>query len=576
MTGKTLIKIKGTSLFLLLSVLPAVVLFALEDSTAVAQAPPISVELDRTSLSVDEELQLTVRVTGTGAVSPPTLPQIDGLALVDSTVTSRIVVSEGQPTTESLHKYRFKATKVGRVTIGSIKVTVGGTEFATQPIQVEVSESAGPSGSGAAFVVPAGLAGLDYFAEAVVDNLTPYIGEQVVYTFRYYSRPPLQQLPSYNPPRFTGFWKSTELDPTQFDVISSGQTYHVVEERTVLFPAASGTVDIGPANLSVPSRTGNGLEAIQTLPLSIGVKPLPPGAPVGFNGAVGDFSISADIKSISGGVNQLITLTFILQGRGNIDLLPDPSWPETPELKAFTSVPDVTTTFVDGLLQGTRTYERLLVPLITGDFVLPPMTYAYFDPIAEIYREATIAGIPISVVLGDDAPIEILAPGLKDIMAAPAVLTSSGRPYTAMPVYWGAWGAPLLVLLTAGIWAWRAQRREANAPLMRQRRARRNARAILSRARKAGDDPFSASFLSLTGYLGDKLDYPVNGMTEERLCQTLVDSGVSGRLVDRVQSCLASDEKGRYAPLSNISGKGATLIDETEQLLADLEKEFKT
>ena len=575
MIGEPVINFKKTSLLLLLSVLTAVLLSALEGSTAGAQGPPISVELDRASLSVGEELQLTVRVTGAGEVTPPKLPEIDGLVLVDTTVTSRIVITQGQPTTESSHRYRFRATKVGQVTIGAIEVTVGGTDFATQPIQLEVSESAGPIGGGAAFVVPEGLAGLDYFAEATVDNMTPYIGEQVVYTFRYYSWPPLEQLPSYNPPSFAGFWKSAELDPTQFDVISSGRTYHVAEERTVLFPATPGTLEIGPANLSIPSGAGDGLEAIQTLPLSISVRPLPPGAPVGFNGAVGDFSIKADIKSISGDLTQLVTLTFTLEGRGNIDLLPDRSWPEAPELKAFTSVPDVATRFADGLLQGTRTYERLLVPQVNGDFVLPPITYAFFDPVAEIYREATTTGIPISIVLGDDAPIEILAPGLKDIMAAPAVLTSSGRPYTAMPVYWGVWGTPLLVMLTAGIWAWRAQRREANAPLMRQRRARRNARGILSRARKTGNDPFSASFLSLTGYLGDKLDYPVIGMTEERLSHTLKENGVSGGLVERVQTCLASDEKGRYAPLSNISGKGAALIDETEQLLADLEKDFK-
>ncbi|MCH9009093.1 MAG: protein BatD [Chloroflexi bacterium] len=570
-----MINIKRISLYILLSVLPAVALFASGNSTAVAQEPAISVELDRSSLSVGEELELTVRVRGTGEVSPPILPQIEGLDLVESTVTRQIGIAQGQPTTESLHKYRFRATKVGQLTIGAIEVWVGSTKFATEPIQIEVFESSGLPASRAAFVVPEGLAGQDYFAEAVVDNPTPFIGEQVVYTFRYYSKPPLQRLPSYNPPPFTGFWKSTELDPVQFDVISSGQTYHVAEQQTVIFPAVSGTTAIGPASLAVPSGPGGALETIQTLPLSIDVKPLPPGAPVGFDGAVGDFKISADIRSISGDVNQLITLTFTLQGRGNIALLPDPGWPETRELKAFTSTPEVTTRFKDGLLQGTRIYERLLVPQITGDFVLPPIVYAFFDPVAEIYREVSTAGIPISVVLGEDAPIEILAPGLKDIMAAPAVLTSTGRPYTAMPIYWGAWGAPLLVLLTAGAWAWRAQRREANAPLVRQRRARRNARGVLSRARKTGDDPFSASFRSLTGYLGDKLDYPVNGMTEERLCHTLAENGVSDGLVQRVQTCLASDEKGRYEPLSNISGYGATLIDETEQLIADLEKEFK-
>ncbi len=570
MIGRPVINIKRMSLYLLLSALPVVVLFALEISTVGAQAPPISVEADRSSLYLNEELEIIVRVAGAGEVSSPTLPQIDGLALVDSTVTSQIVITEGQPTTESLHKYRFKATKVGQITIGAIEVRVGGTDFATQPFQVEVLES-----RGAAFVVPKGLAGQDYFVEAVVDNLTPYIGEQVLYTFRYYSKPTLQQLSSYNPPAFTGFWKATELERKELVVIAAGQTYQVVEEQTVLFPAAPGTMEIGTASLAVPSGSGGGLEAIQTLPLSIGVKPLPLGAPVGFNGAVGNFSISADIRSISGDVNQLITLTFTLQGQGNFDLLPDPSWPETPQLKSFTGTPEVETMFDDGLLQGTRTYERLLVPRITGDFVLPPITYAFFDPVAEIYREATTAGIPISVVLGENSPIEILAPGLKDIMAAPVVLSSSGHPYTAMPIYWGAWGAPLLVLLTAGIWAWRAQRRKADAPLMRQRRARRNARGILSRARKTGGDPFSASFLSLTGYIGDKLDHPVIGMTEERLCHTLVENGVSEELVERVQTCLASDEKGRYAPLSNISGNGASLIDETEQLITELEKGFK-
>ena len=570
MTGKPVINIKRMSLYLLLSAMPGVVLVALGISTAVAQAPPISVELDRSSLSVGEELELTVRVTGTGEVTPPTLPEIDGLAPVDSTVTSDIVITEGQSTTESLHKYRFKATKVGLITIGAIEATVGGVIVQTQPIQVEVLES-----SGAPFVVPEGLAGRDYFVVAVVDNLTPYLGEQVVYTFRYYRKPPLQQLPSYNPPAFTGFWKSTELERKNLEVKVAGETYHVVEQQTVLFPAVPGTLEIGPASLTVPSGSGEGPEAIQTLPLSIGVKPLPPGAPVGFNGAVGDFSIDAGIKSISGDVNQLITLTFTLQGQGNFDLLPDPTWPETPQLKGFTGTPEVETRFVDGLLHGTRTYERLLVPQFTGDFVLPPITYAFFDPVAEIYREAFTTGIPISVVLSEDAPIEILAPGLKDIKAAPAVLSSSGHPYTAMRSYWGAWGAPLLVLLTAGIWAWRAGRREANAPLMRQRRARRNARGILSRASKTGGDPFSASFLSLTGYIGDKLDYPVIGMTEERLRHTLVENGVSEELVERVQTCLASDENGRYAPLGDMSGNGVSLIDETEQLLTDLEKEFK-
>ncbi|MCH7624493.1 MAG: hypothetical protein IIC83_01075, partial [Chloroflexi bacterium] len=75
-----MINIKRISLYILLSVLPAVALFASGNSTAVAQEPAISVELKPSNLHLNEELEIIVRVVGTGEVSLPTLPEIDGLS----------------------------------------------------------------------------------------------------------------------------------------------------------------------------------------------------------------------------------------------------------------------------------------------------------------------------------------------------------------------------------------------------------------------------------------------------------------------------------------------------------------
>ena len=44
----------------------------------------------------------------------------------------------------------------------------------------------------------------DYFVEAQVDDDTPYVGQQVTYTFRFYAAYWMEGKPEYQPPRLLG------------------------------------------------------------------------------------------------------------------------------------------------------------------------------------------------------------------------------------------------------------------------------------------------------------------------------------------------------------------------------------
>jgi hypothetical protein len=121
--------------------------------------------------------------------------------------------------------------------------------------------------------------------EAEVDNPNPYLGQQVVYTFRYYeSGLGMLDQPHYQPPQFTGFWAEKEGDPQQYQAQANGQIYNVTELRTVLFPTKTGPLTIDPAHLVTTGGFFGQGGGLQSQPITLEVKPLPGNAPASSKG----------------------------------------------------------------------------------------------------------------------------------------------------------------------------------------------------------------------------------------------------------------------------------------------------
>ena len=561
-----------------------VVCLSVLGTAAHAQSPPIRSEVDKTELRTGEVLTLTITVTAEGSIPPrPTLPVFLTANIVGRSHESRTITVNSHTTTELMYEYQISPTVDGPLIIGAIKVTIDGTTYETDPITVEVH----PGGSTRATQQPPSqppaevsteLSGQPYYVEAEVDNLSPYVGEQVHYIFRFYSAVPAGS-PYYEKPDLTGFWALEDSNPSLSSRMVAGRRYAIEEINKVLFPTIAGPITIDPAVISIPGGLTEPARRLSTMPVDLDVRPLPPGAPADFSGAVGRFSISGRTNSASGAVNEPLTITVNLTGEGNFDLLPDPAWPDMPGWRTFDAAPKTISRIDDGLLIGRRTYERTLVPREAGDFTIPPVSFTYFDPSKDRYETISTDPIPVAVAEGTAPPppdttgdsVEKLATDIRHIKPAPGSLAVASDPLHERGIYWAAAAIPAIVLAAAIGWR---RMKVAASRASPSDRAHRRARRMLRSARKAGSDPYVAAGEALAAYIGDKLGQPLSGLTHDALSRLLLSRGVDPDLVDRVEACLNASEGGRFAPGNEGPESGDELVKETSVVLSALEKQL--
>jgi hypothetical protein len=553
---------------------------------------PLTAQVDRTTLSTDETLTLTVTVNGTVLNPPqPVLPTLAGFSVVGHSTSSQVSIINGAVTAQTVYSYRLQPTQPGELVIDSISLTLDGQTYTTAPIKIQVTQGGGgpqiaPSTPLPVEPVPPSdeLAGQDLFVEAEVDNPTPYVGQQIGYTFRFYQAVNLFSQPQYDAPSFNGFWSEQQSDQPQYTTQAAGRTYRVIELKTTLFPTAAGSVTIDRARLTIPGDFFSRDMVLETEPVEVQVKPLPPDAPNGFNGAVGQFTLSAEVDSREGKVNEPITLRVTLSGQGNLNTAPDPVWPEIPNWRSFQSQATTNTQIQDEQLGGSRIYEQLFVPGVAGDFTIPSVKYIYFDPVDADYKTLTTDSIPVFIapgaaetpvpilVGGNKEAVEYLATDIRHLKPAPTILKRTSLPLTEQRLYWFAWGMPLLALVGHFTWQWRQQHWQANADVIRRSQAGKRAKKALAGVKKQPDDLYTTAGQILTRYLADKLNRPVAGLTQRALAELLAGQGLEADLIEQVKNCLATSELGRFAPEASDPAHGQNLLKEVEKVIDQLDK----
>src|SRR5204863_2054454 len=236
-----------------------------------------------------------------------------------------------------------------------------------------------------------------------------------------------------------GFTTQKLQQPRETLETIGGRTYQVYTFKTAISPARPGKFEIGPVQAkavvvlprrpSAPRTTrprspfdlfnlddpfsdpffadpfgsmGERTELpIKSQAVTLDVKPLPPNAPPNFSGAIGNFTMTADAKPKTVQVGDPITVTSTINGRGNFDRMNGPAlederaWHKYPPSAKFKQDDDVG-------ISGEKTFEMVIAPNEKKSAV-PPLVFAYFDPIKEQY--ATLRSEPVSIqVEGGAAP----------------------------------------------------------------------------------------------------------------------------------------------------------------------------
>ena len=426
------------------------------------------------------------------------------------------------------------------------------------------------------------------FVIASVDNDQPYIGQQITYTSKIYRRSGFPHRVHYEPPTFAGFWnpRATEKEPPpewERETVNSTE-YDVRERRTILFPSVVETLNIEPGVLT--ANTSEGSIVVESVAVPVDVRPLTMGGPAGFMGAVGRFEVSADVDTTTIRMNESVQLTVRVEGSGNINALPAPSWPEFQGWRVVESPAIVRSEAVAGKLVGSRTYERVLLPEMAGELAVPGISYVYYDPDLEEYAQTATSPIVISIAEVEGAPSvpppvvggerDEAVGGAKRIRAAPPALRKSGGAMTDSAVYWAMWCLPLLAIAGAAVLRRRRDAWEAALADSRRRNALQNARSTLERVVADGDDHSIAAADAVLSYLSDRFVESLTGLTREALVERVMAAGITTELAQQVEDTLASGEAARYTPESPSAGHGEDRIRHTTQLLAELDGATET
>ncbi len=249
------------------------------------------------------------------------------------------------------------------------------------------------------------------YLSAEVRPVNPYVGEQVLYTLYLFTQADIRSVNPEELPEFKGFWTRVIPQPEQLQpdmmTLDGENIGKVVLLQRALFARRAGTFEIAPvtARLSalVPDsgpfgsllpRTREIVRASNNLELN--VRPLPT-APAGFQGAIGQLRIEAELTPNELEVGEAATLSLTLTGKGHFQGLAAPQLPTLDGIKIFPPQQQSNESVKRKNVSGKRTWSFVLVPESPGQWDLPPIELVYFDPAREQYRTAKAEGLSLAV-----------------------------------------------------------------------------------------------------------------------------------------------------------------------------------
>jgi hypothetical protein len=584
-----------------------------------ARAQDINFEasVDRTEVSTDEQITLTVSVSGNvKSIPEPELPPLNDFSVYSAGRSHNFSYTNGRLSSSVTFNYILAPRKAGKFTIGPAKITLGDKTFETTPIEItvtaggETEETPPATGEQKKTQKPPQLAGKDLFIRTSVDKKRVYVNDQITLTFQFYQGVRLFNNPEYTPPSLTGFW-SEDLPPKrQFYRTVDGRQYFVQELKMALFPTSTGKLTIGSAELKCTVedldrflhrdpfamfdrdllslfRQGKP-QILKSQPIEVEVLPLPEiDKPADFSGTVGNFKLKVSLDKSEVEVGQPITLKAKISGVGNIKSVSEPVIAELPDFRTYSSGSSENVSKDNYTVQGVKTYEEVLIPKKAGKYTLPPVKFSFFDPQAKSYRRLESQPFLLTVTPSAEAyPAEIAqlskqeigtaAKDIRYIKVYSGNFDDQGKHLYSKPVFLILQLIPLLAF--ALTWRYQSVREKLDSDVgyARERRARGFAQKRLRLARKLISAQNSKEFYceisrAMLQYVGDKLNLSAHGLTKDSIVDNLMQKGFAKEKIDDLVGLLDSCDFARFAPGSSTEEEMRRFLDRAEKAIVVLE-----
>lgn len=487
--------------------------------------------------------------------------------------------------------YIICANKNGTFTIPPAQIRCEGKTLKSNSVKITVSgrQQSQRGGGGGGYsdepqmrTAGSNISGADLFIKVSANKQRVHEQEPILLTYKVYTLVQLTRLDG-KMPDLKGFHTQEVQLPQQksFKVETyNGRPYRTVTwSQYVMFPQMTGKLEIPSITFDgtvvMQNRDVDPFEAffnggsgyvemkkkIKAPGITIQVDPLP-SRPSDFSGGVGKFNISAQLTPTSAKTNDAVTLRVIVSGVGNLKLIKEPVVVFPKDFDRYDAkVTDKTKLTANGV-EGSMIYDFIAVPRNAGKFEIPPVKFVYYDTSTNKYTTVESKGFTLDVAQGakgggvsdfTGSDVDLLNKDIRHIKTTPEDLHGVNDFFFGSTSYWIA--LALLAVAFVSLFVIFRQRAIDNANIgkMRGKKANKVATRRLRKANKlmtAGrsDEFYDEVLRALWGYVGDKLNMPVESLSRENISQRLSEREVSDANVNLFISALDECEFERYAP----------------------------
>ena len=598
-------------------------LLALIPHTLFADEATFSATVSKNRLVVGEQFQLSFSInTNASNFNAPDLN--DFIVYSGPNQSSSMQIMNGSMSQTISISYVLAPKREGKLNIGSATIQVAGKLLRTKAIQIEVGKGNSQAQQGNPNANKNANANNGAYPEDVESNIfmrasvsksKVYQGEQLLVTFKVYTRLNIVDNALTKAPSFNGFWSEEVPNPTRQSELHSevmdGIQYQVAEiKRTILIPQRSGTLTIDPLEMEIVTRVkaksknnsffdqffGGGYQdvklGIASKTIKVEVMPLPEkGKPEGFSGAVGQLSLEAAIKNNELKTDEACNLTYTINGKGNLKLL-EPFKLNLPlDVETYDpKIADKITVSTDGV-KGSRSFEYLLIPRVSGEYTIPALPFSYFDPQKGQYVTVPCPEFSLKVqkgVNGDGVSVSReankqdvrqIGNDIRYIKTNIPVFSKKENALFGGGMFYIICLIPIILYVLFLIWFNRFKKQTADQAGSRKRKASSIAQKQLKQAAVfLQSDNYNAFFdevfKALYGYLSNTLNLQAAQLNKEKIQQELKLKNAGDENIAKLMQVLESCEFARYAPVKNHQAMENT-YQQAADIIAVLESKLK-
>ena len=537
--------------------------------------------------------------------------------------STTFINGQTQSTQSFTYTYAFVAEKEGNYTLPSVVFIVKNQQVKSNPVTIVVTAGnvQNQQSNNRQQAEIQGFNKNDIYIKGFVSNSNPYVGEQIIVSYKLYIGTQIYQYQSQisSRPKTQDFWtydlNPKEKAPNRKEEVIDGKKFLVVDLYSLaVYPQKSGKLSITPIEadliVQVPvqqQRQSNdifdlffsdpfGRTRLQNMELSLSsnsvsvqAKELPAAnKPLFFSGLVGDFKLVAKLSRDKLAANDDANLTVTVSGTGNLQYIEplDFEFPtdiavHDPEIK------DNINTSPSGV-SGSRTFEYVLIPRVEGDYVIPSASFSYFDKRKGTYTTLNTPEFTLNVEKGQSngvvsvnantkTDVKVLGSDIRHIKThgKPALYNAD---FFLSPLYWILLILPVVLLVIFVILNRKRIELQKNTVLLRDKKASKTAKKRLKKAEKLLQIKQNEAFYIeiskvLWGYISDKFHIPLGQLSLDTAYQKLSERNMQQDLIKEFIDTLNDCEYVRFAPSSDITPE--KMYERTFNFIAKIERELK-